>query len=87
MWTFPLDDDFADDLKSDIADTLQCRVATEADHIYAASFLRRFVHPMVPWIHLDVGSAYRTGGLGHVGSDYTGSGVRLVTAIVQAMVK
>lgn len=52
---FPLDDDFDEDLKSDIADVLQCRVSSESDHIYAASFLKRFVNPMVPWIHLDLG--------------------------------
>eukprot|EP00596_Hydrurales_sp_CCMP1899_P008392 CAMPEP_0119041010 /NCGR_PEP_ID=MMETSP1177-20130426/11093_1 /TAXON_ID=2985 /ORGANISM="Ochromonas sp, Strain CCMP1899" /LENGTH=633 /DNA_ID=CAMNT_0007006619 /DNA_START=8 /DNA_END=1907 /DNA_ORIENTATION=+ len=49
VWPFPLDDDFDEDLKSDIADVLQCRVSSESDHIYAASFLKRFVNPMVPW--------------------------------------
>ena len=44
----------------------QCRQATEADHIYAFSFLRRFVNPAVPWVHLDLASAHRAGGLGHV---------------------
>jgi leucyl aminopeptidase len=77
VWPFPCDEDFDEDLKSDVADVLQCRQTTEADHIYAFAFLRRFVRPGVPWIHLDLGSAYRPGGLGHVPSDYTGAGVRL----------
>ena len=76
VWSFPCDDDFADDLKSDVADVLQCRQPTEADHIYATAFLKRFVAKSVPWIHLDLGSAHRPGGHAHVGSDYTGSGVR-----------
>jgi leucyl aminopeptidase len=81
-WAFPLDDDFAEDLKSDVADVLQCRVATEADHIYAATFLKRFVSPSAPWLHLDLGSAFRPGGLGHVATDFTGSGVRLACAVI-----
>ena len=84
-WPFPLDDDFGDDLKSDIADLLQCRQSTEADHIYAAYFLKNFVCPKVPWIHLDIGSAYRPGGLGQVSSDYTGSGVRLGWEIIDKL--
>ena len=76
IWPFPIDEDFNDDLKSDIADVLQCRIPGEGDHIYAASLLKRFVNPTVPWVHLDLGSAHRPGGLGHVDSDYTGTGVR-----------
>lgn len=83
MWPFPLDDDYDDDLKSDIADILQCKVSTEADHIYAAAFLKKFVNPSAPWIHLDLGSAYKPGGLGHIGTDYTGSGVRAAFALIQ----
>lgn len=40
-WPFPLDSDFEDDLRSDVADLLQCRVQSEADHIYAAAFLNK----------------------------------------------
>ena len=85
IWPFPLDDDYDDDLKSDIADILQCKISTEADHIYAAAFLKKFVNPNAPWIHLDLGSAYKPGGLGHVSSDYTGSGVRAGFALIQQL--
>lgn len=81
-WSFPVDEDFDDDLKSDVADMLQCRQATEADHIYAALFLKRFVHQSVPWVHLDLASAYRPGGLGHVTTDITGCGVRLAVQLL-----
>jgi len=83
IWPFPLDDDYEDDLKSDIADILQCRQPTEADHIYATSFLKKFVNPMVAWVHLDLGSAYKAGGLNHVGTDYTGSGVISAVEIIK----
>ena len=57
-----MDADYEDDLKSDVADLLQCRQPTEGDHIYAATFLRKFVNPAVTWVHLDLGSAHRPGG-------------------------
>ena len=87
LWPFPLDDDFSDDLKSDLANLLQCKQDGAADHIYAATFLKRFVSDHVPWIHLDLSSAFRSGGLGHVGSDYTGSGVRLTQFLIQEMIR
>ena len=34
------------------------------------------MNPGVPWVHLDLASAHRPGGLGHIGSDFTGAGVR-----------
>ena len=83
IWPFPLDDDYEEDLKSDIADILQCRQPTEADHIYATSFLKKFVNPAVPWVHLDLGSAYKSGGLNHVPTDYTGSGVMSAVEIIK----
>ena len=86
LWPFPLDDDYNDDLKSDIADVLQCRQATEADHIYATSFMKRFVSPSVSWFHFDLGSAHRPGGLGHVSTDYTGAGVRSGCALIKKMI-
>jgi len=83
MWPFPLDDDYADDLQSDVADVLQCRVVSDADHIYAAMFLKRFVNPSVNWLHLDLGSAHRGNGLGHVPTEYTGSGVRAALQFIR----
>jgi leucyl aminopeptidase len=81
-WPFPMDSDFIEDLKSDIADVLQCRQPTEADHIYAASFLQRFVSSAVPWVHFDLSSAFRPGGNIHVNTDYTGSGVRCAVELL-----
>ena len=43
------------------------------------------MNPSVPWIHLDLASAHRPGGLGHVGSDFTGSGVRAAVELLKLM--
>lgn len=83
LWPFPVDEDFGEDLKSDVADYLQCRQPIEADHIYAAHFLKQFVNPAVPWFHLDMGSSYRSTGLGHVGTDFTGCGVRSSISLLE----
>ena len=83
MWPFPVDEDFGEDLKSDVADYLQCRQPVEADHIYAAYFLKQFVNPAVPWFHLDMASSYRSTGLGHVGTDFTGCGVRSSISLLE----
>ena len=76
VWPFPFDADYDKLLESAVADIKQCALDGEADHILAARFLGRFVQNGVPWIHLDLASANRKGGLAHVASDETGFGVR-----------
>jgi len=77
VWPFPLDEDFDEALKSGIADTLQCTLEGEADHILAARFLRRFVDEQIHWIHVDLAASSNKGGLAHIPTDTTGFGVRL----------
>jgi len=76
VWPFPLDKDFDDSLKSDIADTLQCTLEGDADHILAARFLKRFVDDDIHWVHVDLAASNHKGGLGHIATDTTGFGVR-----------
>jgi len=76
VWPFPLDKDFDEALKSELADTLQCTLEGEADHILAARFLNRFVDEKIHWIHIDLAASNHKGGLGHVPTDTTGFGVR-----------
>lgn len=76
VWPFPLSEDYDEDLKSTIADVKQCAARGEADHILAARFLQRFVKPEIPWLHIDLSSSNRRGGLAHIPSDTTGFGVR-----------
>ena len=74
---FPLWDEYADHIKSDIAD-LSNLGKGEAGHISAAKFLERFALGY-PWIHLDIaGPAYLTAAESYRGKGGTGTGVRLL---------
>jgi leucyl aminopeptidase len=83
VWPFPLDEDFDEALKSDIADTLQCTLEGEADHILAARFLNRFVAAETAWIHVDLAASNHKGGLAHIPTDTTGFGVRLTLNLLR----
>ncbi|CAN6133185.1 PepB Leucyl aminopeptidase [Methylophilaceae bacterium] len=72
---FPFDEDYESDLDSDIADIKQCTLDGGADHIHAARFLGRFIENDVPWLHVDLSSANRKGGLGAIMADTNGFGV------------
>jgi leucyl aminopeptidase len=82
VWPFPMDDDFDDDLKSQVADTLQCTLGGDADHIYAARFLQRFVPKNTAWVHVDLAAVLRKDGLGQMPGGPTGFGVRLTLALI-----
>jgi leucyl aminopeptidase len=81
VWNFPMDADFDSDLDSTVADIMQCALEGKGDHILAARFLQRFIGD-VPWVHVDLSSATRRGGLAHVGTDITGFGVRFVLELL-----
>lgn len=72
---FPFDDDYDEDLDSGIADIKQCTLEGGADHVLATRFLAKFIEGDVPWIHVDLSSSNRKGGLGAVASDVNGFGV------------
>ncbi len=82
VWCFPMDADFDTDLDSKVADIMQCAVDGKGDNILAARFLSRFVPPQVPWLHLDLAAGMRRGGLGHIGTDITGFGVRFTLELL-----
>lgn len=82
VWPFPIGKEFLADLKSDTADLKQCSPNSGGDHILAATFLREFVDPNIPWIHMDLSACSRKGGLGHIPTDITGFGVRFTTHLI-----
>jgi leucyl aminopeptidase len=82
--SFPLAPDYAIALKSSVADTKQCLITGEADHILAASFLAKFVEGL-PWLHVDLSSASCEGGLGAVSSQTTGFGVAWGVEMLSAL--
>ena len=54
----------------------------KGDHILATRFLSRFVPADIPWAHVDLAAATRTGGLAHVSTDVTGFGVRFTLELL-----
>ncbi len=82
VWNFPFDADYDADLESKIADVVQCAVDGKGDHILAARFLNHFVPEEIPWAHVDLSSATRTGGLGHINTEVTGFGVRYALELI-----
>lgn len=83
VWPFPMDPDFDEALKSDVADVKQCSPDGHGDHILAARFLRRFVPERVPWVHVDLSAGSHKGGLGAVATEITGFGVRLTLDLLR----
>jgi len=84
VWTMPMPDDFDEELDSPSADIAQCLLDGKGDHIYAARFLSRFVGAGIPWVHVDLSAAERTGGLAHVQTPVTGFGVRFATRLLSS---
>ena len=83
VWPFPLDKDFDESIKSTIADTKQCTLEGDADHILAARFLSRFVDDTINWVHVDLSASHHKGGLGHIPTDTTGFGVRFTLNLLR----
>ena len=82
VWNFPFDADYDAELESKVADILQCSVDGKGDHILATRFLARFVPADIPWAHVDLAAATRSGGLAHVGTEVTGFGVRFALELL-----
>jgi leucyl aminopeptidase len=83
VWPFPMDDDFDEALRSDVADIKQCSPEGSGDHILAARFLSRFVPRKIPWIHLDLSAGQHKDGLAHIPTEITGFGVRYTLELLR----
>jgi leucyl aminopeptidase len=86
VWPFPMDEDYDELLKSDVADIKQCAVENAGDHILGARFLSRFVPKTIPWMHVDLSAGQHKGGLAHVTTDITGFGVRLTLELLRSAI-
>ncbi len=80
---FPMPEDYDEALDSTVADVKQCTLDSEADHILAALFLKRFVGD-TPWLHVDLSASRCKGGLGAAATDINGFGVGLGLALLEA---
>lgn len=86
VWNFPIGQDYDDFLKSDLADIRQCSTSGSADHIYASTFLSKFVGKNIPWLHIDLAADTNKGGLGLVPTESTGFGVRFGYEMIRQFV-
>ena len=78
---FPLWDEYADELKSEVADCKNIG-SRNGGSITAAKFLQRFVD--YPWMHLDIaGPAFLDAADSYRGKHGTGVGVRLLYDFIQ----
>lgn len=84
---FPLEEDYDSDLESDIADIKQCTLDGGADHIHAARFLSKFIEDDIPWLHTDLSSANRKGGLGAIETDTNGFGVGFGLEMIKQLIE
>ena len=77
VWRMPLDEDFAERLKSPDAD-LKNSGGREGGTCTAGMFLKAFVEDGMPWAHMDIaGTAYNMDGSDYYVPGATGFGVRL----------
>lgn len=83
VWPLPLDDDFKDAIKSNVADIANTGSSNyKAGTITAGWFLKNFVDKS-KWAHLDIaGTADGVPGVSYLGKGSTGAGVRLLTEFV-----
>ncbi len=86
VWPLPLDNDFKEAIKCDIADIHNNgSPAYYAGTIVGACFLSNFVSK-ARWAHLDVaGTAHDVTGVNYVGKGATGASMRLLTAFVMSL--
>ncbi|MFA6263703.1 MAG: leucyl aminopeptidase [Candidatus Babeliales bacterium] len=86
VWELPLDDDFKEAIKCEVADIHNNgSPAYYAGTIVGACFLSNFVSK-ARWAHLDVaGTAHDVTGVNYVGKGATGASMRLLTAFVMGL--
>jgi leucyl aminopeptidase len=83
---FPYEEDMDSDLDSDIADIKQCTLEGGGDHMHAARFMGKFIENDVAWLHTDLSSSNRKGGLGAVQSDVNGFGVGFGLEMIKSLI-
>jgi leucyl aminopeptidase len=82
VWRLPLWEEYADQLKSEVADIQNISKSGEAGTIMGGKFLEFFVGDM-PWAHLDIAStAWNDSPKPYAPKGGVGIGVRLVTDLL-----
>jgi leucyl aminopeptidase len=82
-WQLPMDEEYLDLLKSQVADTLNNSSERLAGTISAAKFLERFIQKGVAWIHCDIaGTAFLKKQQRYLEPQATGFGVRTLIELL-----
>lgn len=85
VWQMPMDDEYAEDIKSKIADIKNTGAGRTAGTIAAGAFLREFVKEGTSWCHVDIaGSGWLKKGRSYQPEGPTGAGVRLIMELIQS---
>jgi leucyl aminopeptidase len=88
VWQMPMDDEYAEDIKSTIADVKNTGTAREAGTIAAGAFLREFVKEGTAWCHVDIaGSGWLKKGRPYLPDGPSGAGVRLIMELIRSWEK
>jgi leucyl aminopeptidase len=78
IWKLPFDDDYDEDMKSDVADIRNINPERKAGTIFGGSFIKRFAGK-TPFAHIDIaGTAWFTKERDYLPKYATGFGVRLL---------
>jgi leucyl aminopeptidase len=83
-WPLPLNEEYADAIKSRYADIMNAVEVRKAGAITAAEFLKRFAGD-VPWAHLDIAGMAWDGGKAYAPKGGNGFGVRLLVQLARSM--
>jgi leucyl aminopeptidase len=84
VWRLPLHPEYKALTKGSVADLTNAAAKRKAGTIYAGSFLEEFVGK-TPWAHLDIAGTAWDVGRPYTGSDASGYGVRLLTALARSL--
>ncbi|MFQ5440598.1 MAG: leucyl aminopeptidase [Nitrosopumilaceae archaeon] len=86
VWELPLNDDYMDMIKSDVADMKNIGIGRAAGTITAAAFLRNAIED-TPWVHIDIAGVawtqFATKSKPYNPKGATGFGVRLILDYLQ----
>jgi leucyl aminopeptidase len=84
VWRLPLHPEYKSLTRGTVADLTNASSKRKAGTIYAGSFLEEFVGE-TPWAHVDIAGTAWDVGREYTGSDASGYGVRLLTALARSL--